>query len=108
MSNVTNFPPPPDMAEQMKGPTAYGMSVIIDGHRIPNLVMVDRGAEVEFTLDQRFSYSFPREIAYLAAAFAAQAMAIGAGYPFLGAATKDRPFAPKVMAFPSPHTEKGE
>lgn len=97
MSNVTELPSQPDMAGQMKGPKSVHHAVIVDGRVIPNLGMVEHGQEVEFILDGRFSYSFPREFALLAAAFAAQSQAIGAGYPHLNAASRERPFAPQAM-----------
>lgn len=71
-------------------------SVIVDGHSIPRMRCIDHGLVIEFILDRRFSFTFPKECAYLAAHFAAQAMAIGEGYPHLGAETKDRPFAPQL------------
>lgn len=93
--SVAQFPKiergPPDM----RGPERMGCDVILDERVIPNLHMHDRGDTIEFILDGRLAYEFPKEWAYLAAAFAANAMAIGAGYPFLGAETRDRPFAPK-------------
>ncbi len=97
MSNVTELPTK-DVIAGMLGPERSGHSVIVAGRLIRGMVAYDRGAEIEFVLDGRFSYSFPRAIALLAASFAAQAMAIGSGYSHLGAATKDRPFAPEVIA----------
>lgn len=96
MTNVVELPrqDPPDM----QGPYRMGCHVVIDGRSIPNLHMHDTGDTVEFILDNRLAFEFPKEWAYLAAAFAANAMAIGAGYPFLGAETKDRPFASKCVA----------
>ena len=98
MSDVIQFPEKAnDVVPEMIGPQAVGNSVVIDGRIIPNMMCIDRGKEIEFILDSRFSYTFPRELSYLAAAFAAQAMAIGAGYPFLGAESREMPFAPKIM-----------
>lgn len=86
-----------DMIEQMRGATRSGESVVIDGRDVPNLRMLDRGAEIEFVLDNRMSFSFPREWAYLAAAFAAQSMAVGAGHPSLSAPHRSTiPYAPEV------------
>jgi hypothetical protein len=65
----------------MIGPKAVGHDVIIDGHKIPNLTMIDRGEIVEFILDRRMAFEIPREYAYTAASFAATAMALGAGHP---------------------------
>jgi hypothetical protein len=49
------------------------------------MTMIDRGETIEFVLDDRLAFIFPRDIAPLAANFAAQAMAIGAGHPSLSA-----------------------
>jgi hypothetical protein len=95
MTNVVEFPErqtPPDM----RGPERGGCDVIIGGLLVPRMHMYDKGETIDMILDGRFSYEFPKEWAYLAADFAANAMAIGAGYSFLGAETKDRPFASKV------------
>lgn len=58
----------------------------------------ERDGVVEFVLDGRMSFEFPKEWAYLAASFAAHAMAVGAGFSHLGAEDKNRPFAPEVKA----------
>ena len=79
MSNVTDFPAR-DLIDEMTGPEQRGNAVIIDGRLVPNLTMRDRGSEIEFVLDGRFSYSFPRDIAWLAASFAFCSMAVGAGF----------------------------
>ena len=87
-----------DMIEQMRGAMRSGASVVIDGREVPRIMMHDRGAEIEFILDGRMSYSFPREWAYLAAAFAGTAMAVGAGHPSLSAPHRSTmPYAPEVM-----------
>lgn len=94
--NVVEFPEqegPPDM----RGSERSGFAVIIENRKIPRLHMYDRGATIDFILDDRFSYEFPREWARLAASFAAQAMAIGEGYPWLGAKSKAMPFAPECV-----------
>lgn len=81
MTNVTDFPSAPqrDLIAEMKGPENNGHSVIIHGRCVPNLVMYDRGDEIEFILDHRLSVSFSREQAWNAVAFAFGAMALGAG-----------------------------
>lgn len=94
MSDIIDFPAQRDLVEEMKGPDGYGTSVIIEGHCIPNLTMIDRGEEIEFVLDHRMSWTFPREVAWNAASFAATAMAIGAGHPHFSAPHKStKPFA---------------
>lgn len=64
----------------MTGPARGGNHVIIDGRIVPNLWMRDAGAHIEFVLDNRVMFRFPREWAYLAASFAFDAMAVGAGF----------------------------
>lgn len=80
----------------MTGAVRNYTTVIVDGREIPRLTMRERGDNIELTVDHRFSVDFPRDIAPQAAWLIAQALAIGAGYPWLGAQTKDRPFAPQV------------
>ncbi len=82
----------------MTGPQIEGCAVFIDGRKVPNMAMLDRvGGEITFVLDGRMAFSFPREIAVLAASFAASAMAIGAGYGSIAQCDNKPPFAPKVM-----------
>jgi hypothetical protein len=83
MSNVTDFPTEPkrDLIAEMKGPETMGNSVILEGKLIPHVMMFDRGEEIEFVLQNRLGFGFPREIAHQAISFAASAMAIGAGFP---------------------------
>jgi hypothetical protein len=95
MSNVVDLPP--RKVADFIGPPVSGNTVIIDGRRIPRMVCYERGEEVEFVLDGRFGYTFPKEWAYLAAAFAAQALAVGAGFSHLGSDGTPQPFAPQVM-----------
>lgn len=78
--NVVHLPGP-DSVPSLFGPERSGHSVIIDGRVVPNLHAYDRGDTVDFVLDERMAFEFPRELAYLAASFAAEAMAIGAGFP---------------------------
>lgn len=93
--SIYHLPPRLNAVDNMQGPERVGNTVIIDGRAIPKLHMHDNGDEVEFVLDGRLAFGFPREWAYLAATFAANAMAIGSGYSFIGAETRERPFAPK-------------
>lgn len=73
-------------------------SVFIDGRKIPNMLVRLHKENVELQLDGRFVYIFPdKPTARLAASLAANAMAIGMGYPCMGATSKDMPFAPEVI-----------
>lgn len=103
MSNVTNFPTKPvDLVNEMKGPDLYGAKVVIDGHEVPNMWMVDNGETVELCFPGPVHFIFPREIAAHAAALAAKAMAVGAGHSHISsthATTKS--YGPKVMMITS-------
>lgn len=97
MGDVTELPRR-DLIAEMTGPQQSGNSVVIDGRLVPNLVMYDRGEMIEFVLDGRMCFDFPKDIAWLAASFAFTAMAIGAG--FAHPAHKhftQRDFAPQVI-----------
>lgn len=83
------------------GPQRLGSDLIVDGRLIPNVHIHDMGAEIEFILDGRLGFVFPRDLAPQAAAFAANAMAIGAGYAYVGGETKERPFAPQCFGIES-------
>ena len=95
MADILKGPEP--KPKTVVGPKVSGNSVIIDNREIPKMRCYEQGDQIEFILAGRYSYSFPKEWAYLATTFAAQAMAIGAGYPSMSAETKDQPFAPKVF-----------
>jgi hypothetical protein len=106
MTNVTNIFD--DKIEAMKGPVASGHDVIIEGHLIPNLTMRDCGDQIEFILDRRLSWSFPRDLAHYAADFAATAMAIGAGHPHYKHPKGDKPFGRPCMELTFPGGEAAE
>jgi hypothetical protein len=100
MSNVTDFPTEPkrDLIAEMKGPETGGNAVIMEGRVIPHVMMFDRGDEIEFVLDNRLGFGFPRDMAHQAAAFAAAAMAIGAGFPhYSGKHFTQREYAPTAV-----------
>ena len=59
--------------------------------------MVERGEHIELVLDQRLGADVPRRYAQSVAWLVANALAIGKGYSYLGAESKDMPFAPKLM-----------
>lgn len=97
MSNVRHLPPPPYSVEAMRGPDRYGSDVIIDGHVVPNMWMIDKGETVELCFEGPVHFIFPREVAAGAAALAAKAMAVGAGHSHVSsthAATKS--YGPKA------------
>lgn len=93
--NVTKLPRR-DLIAEMKGAELIGNSVIIEGREIPGLAMFDRGDEIEFILDNRVAFGFPKVQAWDAAAFAFAAMAFGAGCDPLN--FEPRPFAKNVVS----------
>jgi len=97
MDNITDFPTR-DLVKEMTGPKQSGCSVIIDGRLVPNMVMYDRGETIDFVLDGRMCWPFPREIAWQAASFAFASMAIGAGFAHPSANHfTQRSFAPECI-----------
>jgi hypothetical protein len=105
-NNITEFPHR-DLIAEMKGPENVGNCVRVNGREIPKLAMFDHGDEIEFILDHRVSYGFPRAQAWDAAAFALAAMAVGAGCDPLN--FEPSPFAKKVVDFGtinSPETKR--
>lgn len=80
MTNITHLPPPPYSVEAMRGPDRYGSDVIVDGHVVPNMWMIDNGETVEICFPGPVHFIFPRDQAVGAAALAAKAMAVGAGH----------------------------
>lgn len=100
MSNVTDFPlePKRDLIKEMTGPENGGCSVVIDGRLMPHVAMYDRGEEIDFVIDHRLSFPFPRELAHQAASFAFAAMAIAAGFRhYTGKHYTQHEYASKVV-----------
>jgi hypothetical protein len=99
MSNVTDFPKKIDNINAVKGPERFGNDIIIDGHVVPNMWMVDCGATIELVFPGPVAYIFPRDIAAHAAGACAKAMAVGAGHSHISsehAVTKS--YGPKAIA----------
>ena len=92
MDNVTDFPAPAAPPEFL---FAYHEMdrVQIEGRIIPRLRGFRHGDMVTLCVDGRFCVDFPAAIGRQAAWLVAQALAVGAGYPHLGATSKDMPFA---------------
>lgn len=90
--NIIQLPreEPPDL---LVGPFQE-WRVQVEGKIIPRLTGFREGDRVWLVVDHRHAASFSKEDAYGAATLIAQAMAIGEGYPWFGAETKDMPFAP--------------
>lgn len=96
--NVVRLPPPPEREPLLAGPFQV-WKVIVDGRAIPGLTgFPDGEGQTALVVDDRFCITFPTEHAYGAAWLIAQAIAIGQGYPFSGALTKDQPFAPTISS----------
>jgi len=104
--NVVQLPPkeeaPPEL---LIGPFSE-YRVVVDGRVIPRLTGSQEGDMVSFTVDGRFGAECPKEYAYGIAWLISQALAIGEGYPHLGAPNKDRPFAPIAHAITTVSTEE--
>jgi len=96
MNNVIQMPPAEKQPELLVGPFQQ-WRVQVDGRIIPRMTGYYDGDKIALVVDGRFSASFSKEEAYQAAWLIAQAMAIGEGYAHLGAANKERPFAPQGM-----------
>lgn len=95
MTNVINMTK--HFAPDIVGPPVSGNRVIIFGRTVPNLICHDKGDNIEFILDGRIGFTIPREHAWNAAAFAANAMAIGAGFTNFEADTRPQHFAAKAV-----------
>lgn len=92
--NITHLPRR-DLVAEMTGPENLGNSVQIEGREVPGIAMFDRGDEIEFIIDHRVAFGFPKAQAWNAAAFAFAAMAYGAGCDPLN--FEPMPFAKTVV-----------
>jgi len=103
MGKVTPLVDYDKIVEQMQGTVTDASRVEIDGRVIPKMRMKVDKENVWLYLDGRFSICVPKTCAYEVVWFAANAMAIGQGYPCMEAETKDRPFAPTVIKMEAPN-----
>lgn len=97
--NFIRFPEPkPEVQEPLFVGPFMENRVIVDSLELPLLTGFKDQEGYWLVVDRRFACGpFPtEEIARQAALCAGQAMAVTAGYPHMGAQTKDRPFAPIV------------
>lgn len=85
------------LSSMMLPPRAPIHEVSVDGRIIPRLECRRDGEIITFVLDRRFAIDVPHTLAIPFAYFVANALAIGAGYPWCGAESRDMPFAPKAM-----------
>ena len=81
----------------LSAPAKSGTPVVVDGRLISQLHGLREGDEICLILDGRFSINVPKEISCEVAWLVSNALAIGAGYPFLGAEEKKQPFAPQCI-----------
>src|SRR5580693_4651270 len=96
--NVTKFPDPSPQPDLLIGPFEE-RRVMVDGRIMPLLTGFTEGDKVWLVVDHRFGCGpFGMEEARQAARLAGQAMAVTAGYPHLGADSKQQPFAPQGMS----------
>ena len=81
--------------------------VVIDGRVIPLLSAQKlESGKVNLVLDNRFCVCCESDAAHQVAWIMANALAVGQGYPSIGATTKDRPFAPIAMQIGSVETNE--
>lgn len=73
-----------------------GYTAVVEGREVPGLLVWERGDLITILLDRRFAIDVPRELSGAVCWLVAQARAIGEGYPYLGAESRDRPFAPQA------------
>lgn len=90
---IIRMPQQPSPSSLLVGPFEQ-WRVQIEGRIIPRLTGYKDGEKIALVVDGRFSASFSEADAHQAAWLIAQALAIGEGYPHLGAESKDMPFAP--------------
>lgn len=96
--NITEFPSRQPQPDLFIGPFEE-WRVIVEGRVMPHLSGFRQGDEWWLVVDHRLaSGPFTEEGARQAARLAGNAMAVISGYPFLGAASKERSFAPQAMA----------
>lgn len=104
--NVVKFEPPKgDEPELLVGPFEV-WKVVVEGRAIPRLTgYPQEDGRISLIVDGRFMADFPADIAPQAAWLIANALAVGEGFPHLGALSRDRPFAPQIVAVDQPPTE---
>lgn len=96
--DIIDFPKPPERSPLLIGPFEE-WRVIVDGKIMPHLTGYKEGDEFWLVVDHRLaSGPFTEEGARQAARLAGNAMAVISGYPFLGAESKEMPFAPGGVA----------
>lgn len=98
--NVTPLPKreEPTQEDLLIGPFEH-YNVMVDGRVMPLLTGFREGDKYWLVVDHRFACGpFGEEEARQAARLAGQAMAVTAGYPHLGADSKQQPFAPRGMS----------
>lgn len=100
--NIIDFPEPPKLPELLIGPFQEHR-VVVEGRLMPLLTGFREGDKIWLVVDNRFACGpFGEEEAHQAALLAGQAMAVTAGYPHLGAASKEQPFAPQCSEISKP------
>jgi hypothetical protein len=95
-STIHEFPAPPKQPDLLVGPFEE-WRVMVEGRIIPRLTgHRQEDGRITLIVDRRFMADFAPDVARQAAWLIAQALAVGAGYPWLGATSKDKPFAPQA------------
>lgn len=99
--NIVPMPERPKQPDLLIGPFQT-YRVMVEGRIIPRLTGFHDGDKIALVVDGRYSASFSEPDARQAAWLIAQALAIGEGYPSLGAMSKEMPFAPLGMSMGEP------
>lgn len=96
--NKIDFNNEDDFLFAQVNPYGYWHKIKVDDRMVPKIWgRKVNETEYELLLDDRFIYSFSSfQDCKMAATISANAMAIGEGYPWMGASKKERPFAPDV------------
>jgi len=102
MSDVVEFPSPPEPPALLVGPF-QSYKVVVEGRVIPKLTgHPHEDGTVSLVLDGRFAGQFSEDDARSVAWLIANALAIGEGYPSMNAESKDHPFAPRCIQVGEP------
>lgn len=104
MTNIRSVPTKDKPPELLIGPFET-WRVMVDGRIIPRLTGYREDDRIWLVVDGRFGASFAEADAHGAAHLIANALAIGEGYAWLGATSKERPFAPLGHAIGEPERD---
>ena len=84
------------------GASRFGNRVIVDGRVVPHLTLVVKDGGYDLFLDDRFAIFVATDDAAQVFWMVANALAVGAGYKWIGEERHGVPFAPEVVKVESP------